>query len=262
MKILMCEPTYFEISYKINPWMLIGQSVHDRAVAQWQRLCELIQQCGAEIVLIEPVAGLPDMVFTANAALVIDQRILLSHFKHPERQGERDYYQQWFQNQGFEIIDDPEPTPTFEGAGDGLFLGETLFAAYGFRSDLAYYDKLAKFGIDQTVYCELVDPHFYHIDTCFCPLDDETALWWPGAFSRESQQRMQQHGNLIAVSQAEADKFACNAVVINNNIIFPSGCEQVMEMCANRGFNVFACEMSEYLKSGGACKCLTLVIES
>lgn len=260
MRILMCHPTYFEVAYKINPWMRVGAADNDRAEIQWQELVSLIEACGASVVLIDPVAGLPDMVFTANAGLFIDGAVLVSRFKHPERQEESDYFAEWFSEQGYELLSDDNSSYYFEGAGDALYCGDTLFVGYGFRSDKEYFELLPKLGIQDMQYCELVDPHFYHIDTCFCPLNEETALWWPGAFSETSQAEMRKRRKLIAVSESDAKKFACNAVVIGNKVILPNDCRDTMNDIQKAGFEVHSCDMSEYLKSGGACKCLTLAL--
>lgn len=260
MKILTCPPEYFQVDYKINPWMLIGQADQSLAMQQWQRLIETIEDCGARVETVAPVAGLPDMVFTANAGLFIGNAILLSQFRHPERQGERAYYQQWFIDAGIELIPAQDEKAYFEGAGDALYCGDTLFAAYGFRSDKNFYVQLSALGVGDVCLCELIDPHFYHIDTCFCPLDKETAIWWPGAFTPESQQVMQDRKNLIAVPKADANRFACNAVVIGQQVILPVGCATTKKMLIDLGYQVHECDMSEFLKAGGACKCLTLTL--
>ena len=141
MRVLMCKPEYFNISYEINPWMDVHVGADNAlALQQWQKLYDTTLQCGAEIALVPPVAGLPDLVFTANAALVYQGKTLMSRFKFPERQGEHQHYTEWFEQDGhYDIIEEPKDFfaedstycgPTFEGAGDGLFLGDTLFTAY------------------------------------------------------------------------------------------------------------------------------------
>jgi N-dimethylarginine dimethylaminohydrolase len=156
---------------------------------------------------------------------------------------------------------------SFEGAGDALFAGDKLFAAYGFRTEARVYNDILKKFSDgnnnsdiQLILCELIDPHFYHIDTCFCPLDDKTAIWNPFAFREEARKRMENEIELLAVPKKEADYFACNSVVIGKNIITPSRCEETGKMLEKRGFEVHSVEMTEFLKAGGACKCLTLAL--
>lgn len=256
--ILMCEPRYYEIAYEINPWMKREHASDSAlALAQWIALKKIIIECGATVELITPIKGWPDMVFTANAGLVIDKKIFLANFKHPERQGERDYFQKWFEEAQFEIITDMKRV-AFEGAGDALFAGKTLFLASGFRSDAAIAEQLAAIGDFFIVNCQLVDPYFYHIDTCFCPLNDTQAIWWPAAFDAESQKKLSNTLELFAVTEEDARKFACNAVVINKQVIIPSGCDTTAALLTNLGFTAHQADMSEYIKAGGACKCLTL----
>lgn len=256
-KILMCEPTFYNI-YEINPWMNKNiQANTELSKTQWQQLKQAILACGAEIELVEPVNGLPDLVFTANAALLLDQQVLLANFKCPERQGERIYYQAWFEQHGYSIIKDTTRIP-FEGAGDALFAGNTLFLASGFRTDAKVRDHIAALSGCKIVECSLVDSYFYHLDTCFCPINASQAIWWPGAFDKASQSRMQQHIELFAIPEAEAKHFACNAVVINKNVIIPSGCPETRALLERLGYRVYDVPMTEYIKAGGACKCLTL----
>jgi N-dimethylarginine dimethylaminohydrolase len=256
---LMCRPDYYGIEYEINPWMSIQRNADTiLATKQWQDLYQTILQCGADVQLLPPVAGCPDMVFTANAGLLEQHQILLSQFKHPERQNETPYYQAWFQKAGYEIVNSHKSSLFFEGAGDALFTGDTLFCGYGFRTDREFYETTPYFKHKNIVYCELTDPHFYHLDTCFCPINDHQAIWYPQAFTLETQKRMQEAIELFAVDKTEADRFACNAVVIDQKIILPTGCEKISAQLKQLGFTVHACDMSEFLKAGGACKCLTL----
>lgn len=255
----MCKPTYYDVFYEINPWMSLHHIIdHSLANQQWEALKSTIESLGATVELIEPVKGWPDMVFTANAGLCYQHNILLSRFKHPERQGERQYFDAWFRAKGYQILSDNGID--FEGAGDALFAGEKLFAAYGFRSKLTSYENIKLLGEFKLIFCELVNAHFYHLDTCFCPLNTEQALWYPEAFSVESQRKIKVNINVIDIPQHDADQFACNAIVIDNAVIIPSGCVATKKRLEQKGFQVFMCEMSEFIKAGGACKCLTLEV--
>lgn len=273
MKILVCPPQHYGINYEINAWMSV-ECAADTALAQqqWQALTKTITQCHAELAQVEAVKNLPDMVFTANAALVYKDKAYLARFKCPERQPEHGYFQQWFKtNTDLTIVHEPDNYfaedgqyvgPSFEGAGDALFIGDCLFAGVGFRSGAEIYPTIcAALNISEHIICELVNPYFYHLDTCFCPLNDKQAIWFPDAFSPESQQRMQQHGELFAIPEEEARHFACNAVVLDNDVIIPSGCQQTEEILSGLGFSVHQCDMTEFIKSGGACKCLTLRLD-
>lgn len=264
MRILMCRPEYFGVEYEINPWMDIKHKVdHKKAIKQWETLHKIITECGAQVDLIPPVHGWPDMVFTANAGLLYQNKMILPHFRHKERQGEMPYFHQFFKQAGFNIANSvTDSTPYFEGAGDALPAGGLLFAGYGFRTDRVFYEKSGLFDQDKLIYCELADPYYYHIDTCFCPLSDRLAIWYPKAFTEESQKRMSAAIELIPVAEEEARRFACNAVVLDNHVIIPSGCPQISRELEQRGFTVHAAEVNEYLKAGGACKCLTLRLDA
>lgn len=262
MRILMCRPDFFDIEYEINPWMDKSKHVdREKALAQWDKLYRTIQSCGAKVDLVEGIKGLPDMVFTANAGLFYKDQIVLPHFKFKERQGELVYFEKWFKDAGFKIANTITPdTPYFEGAGDALLAGDKLFVGYGFRSDVMFYEEADYLDKNNIVYCELVDPYFYHIDTCFCPLNDKLAIWYRNAFSKAAQKSMQENIELIDVNEDEAKRFACNAVVINEHVILPADCPNISAELEKRGFTTHPCDMNEYLKSGGACKCLTLRI--
>lgn len=262
MRILMCRPDYYGIAYEINPWMDIKHQVNQQsALAEWENLYKTILNCGAKIELAQPINGWPDMVFTANAGLPYQDKMILSHFKFKERQGETPYFKSWFQKDGFDIIDTTLEDKPFEGAGDALFAGDKLFVGYGFRTDKRFYEEASYLDQDKLIYCELADPYFYHLDTCFCPLTDNLAMWYPKAFTPDSQKRMQETIELIPVIEKEARHFACNAVVLGKHVILPTDCPQISAELEKRGFMVHACEMNEYLKAGGACKCLTLRLD-
>lgn len=260
MKLLMCRPDYYGIEYEINPWMNIQHKAdHQIAINQWETLYKTIKECGADIDLVTPVAGLPDMVFTANAGLLYKNKIILSHFKFKERQNELPFFKSWFEKAGFDIANIiKKDTPFFEGAGDALLAGDKLFVGYGFRSERRFYDDITFFNHNKLIYCELINPYYYHLDTCFCPLNNELAIWYPDAFTTDSQKNMSAQIKLLPVAEEEAKKFACNAVVIDKHVILPAGCPQISNVLETYGFTIHPLAMGEYLKAGGACKCLTL----
>lgn len=270
-RILMCKPKYFTVAYEINPWMNRSVNVDEKMAAQqWDKLKTTLEStCGAAIELVEPAKGLPDMVFTANAALIRKNKAYLSHFKHTERQGEREQFKNWFLANKFHVLGDEHRH--FEGAGDSLFAGNNLFAAFGYRTDKTVYEHIQRqFTEDDdstktvdkfsVILCQLIDPRFYHIDTCFCPLNAKLAIWNPYAFSAESRSRMENEIELIAVPKNEAENFACNSVVVGQNVVLPSRCSETEKLLEKRGFRTHAVDVTEFLKAGGACKCLTLAL--
>ncbi len=193
-------------------------------MAQWRDLKELLEQQGAGVHGLTPVEGLPDLVFTANAAM-IDRRVaVLSHFRHPQRQGEEPYNEAWLSQHGFEVRR-PPPDLYFEGAGDALFCGETLFAGYRIRSDIRGHQQIGRELGRRVIPLELIDPYYYHLDTCFCPLAAGVAVWFPPAFDEYGRRAIESLiPELIPVEEFEARTFACNAVVVGRTVITNSGC--------------------------------------
>lgn len=265
MRILMCRPEYYAIEYEINPWMSkTRQANHQKALQQWEGLHKTIQSCGAHVELLPPARGLPDMTFAANAGLFYQGKIILANFKVIERKGEVPYNQVWFEKGGFKVVNRPgvdQNNAYFEGAGDALLADGKLFVGYGFRSERAFYEGNEHLDPKKMIICELVNPYYYHIDTCFCPLNETQAIWFPAAFSKEARQKMAKEIELIDVIEGEAKRFACNSVVIHKHIIIPSGCPHLGETLKKLGFTVHFCEVDEYIKAGGACKCLTLRLD-
>jgi N-dimethylarginine dimethylaminohydrolase len=260
--ILMCPPDYYGIEYEINPWMSRSRQA-DSAVAcqQWERLRHVLEECGAKISCLEPVRGLPDMVFTANAALIHGDMAVLSKFHHPERQGETPYCEKWFADHGMRIAR-LKSDAFFEGAGDALFCGDTLFAGYRIRSAIQSHNEIAAMFRCRAIALELVDSYFYHLDTCFCPLRPGVALYYPSAFDDYGRKVLRQWiPDLIAAIEAEAKRFACNAVVIGDTVVTNTNCPELHDSLRQRGFAARETPLDEFLKAGGAAKCLTLRLD-
>jgi len=261
MRILICRPDHYSIEYQINPWMKPKEnpSQIDTAWVQWERLAHKINHL-AEPIVLDGVQGLPDMVFTANAALILKSgTAVLSKFKHKERTGEEELFKKFFHDLGL-VVEQPESY--FEGAGDALYLKSTLIGGYGFRSDKVFYEEFAD-KLGEVVTAKLVDPYFYHLDTCFCPLNDEgDYLIYPPAFDSESLKNIREVGRIgIEVPESDARQFSCNAIVIGQDIILPSGCEETESQLQNMGYTTHPMMMTEFIKAGGACKCLTLKLD-
>ena len=183
-RFLMCPPTYYAIAYEINPWMSLKRQVrHPRAIAQWQALRALLTRLGSRVRLMNPRSGVPDLVFTANAGLVHGRTLILSNFRYPQRQREEPIIEHYFERTGFKVVRLAR-TFNFEGEGDALWMGRTLVAGFRFRSDAPVHEELSRRLRAEVLPVELADRRFYHLDTCFCPLDGRSALWFPPAFDR------------------------------------------------------------------------------
>jgi len=259
----MCAPDYYEVDYVINPWMEgnIHKSSWERAVQQWQDLYRLLKE-RSQVELIAAQPGWPDMVFTANAGLVLGDTVVLSRFFHKERQGEEPYFKHWFQEQGYTVYELPKDLP-FEGAGDALLdrEGRWLWAGYGFRSELDSHPYLAKWLDIEVVSLRLMDERFYHLDTCFCPLAEGYLLYYPPAFDAYSNRLIEMRvpeAKRIPVSEADAVNFACNAVNLDQAIVMNKASDRLKEQLHSAGFQVVETPLNEFLKAGGAAKCLTL----
>ncbi len=263
IRILMCSPDHYDVDYVINPWMEgnIHKSSRDRSVEQWQKLYHTLKD-HAIVELVPPQKGWPDMVFTANAGLVLDQTVVLSRFYHKERQGEEPYFKEWFESQGFTVHELPKDLP-FEGAGDALFdrEGRYLWAGYGFRSELDSHPLLAEWLNIEVLSLRLMDERFYHLDTCFCPLSGGYLLYYPPAFDSYSNRLIEMRvppEKRIAIDEPDAVNFACNAVNINQTVVMNKISDNLKARLGEAGFNVIETPLSEFLKAGGAAKCLTL----
>jgi N-dimethylarginine dimethylaminohydrolase len=260
--ILMCPPDYYGIEYEINPWMSRQrQADRDVAIEQWEGLVAILSRLGVEITLLTPAQGLPDLVFTANAALIYEKRAVLSHFRHKQRQGEEQLCAAWFKKHGFTVELLPEGR-FFEGAGDALFCGETLVAGYRIRSDVQSQQLVGELLKHEVIPLELIDEHYYHLDTCFCPLAPGEAIWYPGALDDYGRRALAERiETLIPVAAEEAQSFACNAVVVGKNVVTNTGCPQLHRDLASRGYTPHETPLSEFVKAGGSAKCLTLRLD-
>ncbi|KAM3093152.1 TIGR00300 family protein [Phormidesmis sp. 146-35] len=263
LRFLMCPPDHYDVDYVINPWMEgnIHKSSRDRAVEQWQKLHSVIQN-HAIVDLVKPEIGVPDMVFTANAGLVLGKTVVLSRFFHKERQGEEPFFKQWFEDNGYTVHELPKDLP-FEGAGDALLdrEGRWLWAGYGFRSELDSHPYLAKWLDIEVVSLRLMDERFYHLDTCFCPLNNGYLLYYPPAFDAYSNRMIEMRvpeAKRIPISEPDAVTFACNAVNIEEVVILNKASDELRQRLTQAGFRVIETPLTEFLKAGGASKCLTL----
>lgn len=260
---LMCAPDHFEVSYVINPWMAGNISLGNRSLAQqqWEALVAAISSV-AHVQKMQPEAGVPDLVFTANGGVVRGEKVVLSRFRHFERQAEEIHFERWFAAHGYEVLKTPPGMP-FEGAGDALLdrHDDLLWFGHGHRSDEACAAPLSQMLEIAVQPLRLVDPRFYHLDTCFCPLDGGNLLYFPDAFDAASQaaiaDRVPAHRRMI-VSAADALAFACNSVNSGHHIFLNRASSGLVAMLARYGYTVHQTPLTEFLKAGGAAKCLTL----
>jgi N-dimethylarginine dimethylaminohydrolase len=261
--ILMCGPDHFCVDYVINPWMehQIGKAERTLAEQQWKHLAKKLS-ARAQLSFIAPHAGAPDMVFTANAGLALGDAVIVSRFRAAERQPEERLFREWFEREGFRI----EPWPqdvSFEGAGDALLdrAQPLIWCGYGWRSSETAPALIEKILGRRALGLRLVDPRFYHLDTCFCPLPGGWLLYYPLAFDHDSQQRIAAvagEEKLIAVSEQDAMSFACNAVEAGGAVFMNDASPALQGRLHEVGFAPVLTPLSEFFKAGGAAKCLTL----
>jgi len=259
----MCAPAHYGVEYVINPWMAgnIHRVARENAVKQWEGLRGRLEEL-AKIELLEPSPGLPDMVFTANGGFILGKKAVLSRFLYRERQDERDHFRRWFEQAGFEVSELAGDVP-FEGEGDALLDRERglVWAGYGMRTDLGIHPALAEALEMRVVSLRLADERFYHLDTCLCPLERGYLLYYPRAFDADSIIQIEQlvpPEKRIAVSGDDAALFACNVINIGDHVILNMASPELKERLGHAGFEVIETPLDEFLKAGGAAKCLAL----
>lgn len=261
--LLMCTPQGYSVNYEINPWMRhqIGHVSRELAVSQWQLLYDTLSKL-ADIELMEGSASWPDLVFTANAGLPLarEKKFILSNFKYLERQGEKPIDRTWFERAGWTCIELPYET-FFEGAGDALFdSDDRLWTGYGHRSSETAAAQLARY-IETPIYrLKLTAPRYYHLDTCFCPLSSGHALYLPEAFDGDARALLAKHfgSKLIALTPDEGLQFCANAVCVGQKVVMNRATPRLENLLGDIGFEVLETPLSEFIKSGGGVKCLTL----
>ncbi len=263
---LMCRPEHFTVSYRINPWMEPAKPTDTaKAVAQWQTLYDTYIALGHEVELIDPVPGLPDMVYTANGGFVIDGRALGVRFRVPERRGEERPFMEWFAAHGFEVI---EPVEVQEGEGDFLLVGETILAGTGFRSVGDSHREVADVFGREVVSLRLVDPRFYHLDTAIAVLDPvqgpggvdrANIAYLPSAFDADSQRVLaERYPDAIRVSDDDGAVFGLNSASDGRNVFISPRAIGFERQLRERGYHPVLVDLSELLLGGGGIKCCTL----
>jgi N-dimethylarginine dimethylaminohydrolase len=257
----MTAPTFFTVEYAINPWMDTSTPVDaHRAMSQWETLRQTYKELGHTVELVEPVAGLPDMVYAANGGLIVDGKAVVANFAFPQRAGEAAAYAEWMVRHGFEPV---ETRHVNEGQGDLLVAGSIVLAGYGFRTDRRAHDEIAVAVGIPLVSLELVDPRFYHLDTALAVLDNTTIAYYPPAFSDESRARLLElFPDAIEVATADAFVLGLNAVSDGLHVVHPATATGFAEQLSDAGFVPIGVDLSELLKGGGSIKCCTLEVYS
>ncbi|MBD5786608.1 N-dimethylarginine dimethylaminohydrolase [Cellulosimicrobium terreum] len=262
---LMCRPTYFTVSYEINPWMDRSSPVDTPlAIAQWERLRDTFLDLGHTVETIDPVPGLPDMVYAANGATVVDGLVYSARFTHPERGPEGPTYLKWFADHGY-VTHLAEHVN--EGEGDLLTVGDVVLAGTGFRTDRAAHAEAAALWGREVVTLELVDPRFYHLDTAMIVLrgsdgsPDTDIAWFPPAFSPAAQEILRDRfPDAHRASEEDAVVLGLNAVSDGRHVVLNPRAEHLAAALRERGYEPVGVDTSELLRGGGGAKCCTLEV--
>ncbi|MFC6356472.1 dimethylargininase [Luethyella okanaganae] len=259
--VLMCRPEHFTVVYRINPWMDPALPTDtDLAVRQWEMLYDTYVGLGFDVQLIDPVDGLPDMVYAANGGMVVDGIAYGASFTHPERQPEGSAYMEWFAQNGFDVA---EPENVNEGEGDFLLVGDTILAGTGFRSDSKSHEEIARIYGREVVTLTLVNPSFYHLDTAVAVLDSATGqehiAYLPSAFDEPSLEILRaRHPDAIIVNEEDAAVLGLNSFSDGYNVVIAARAKDFERQLRERGYNPIGVDLSELLRGGGGVKCCTL----
>jgi N-dimethylarginine dimethylaminohydrolase len=255
----MTPPTFFAVEYAINPWMDTSTTVDVHlAMNQWETLRQTYKELGHTVELVEPVAGLPDMVYAANGGLLVNDKAVVARFAYPQRAGESAAYAEWMSRHGYEPV---ETRHVNEGQGDLLVVGSIVLAGYGFRTDRQAHDEVAAAVGLPLVSLELVDPRFYHLDTALAVLDDTTIAYYPPAFSDDSRARLLElFPDAIEVATPDAYVLGLNAVSDGLHVVHPAAATGFAGQLRDAGFDPIGVDLSELLKGGGSVKCCTLEV--
>jgi N-dimethylarginine dimethylaminohydrolase len=255
----MTPPTFFAVEYVINPWMDTSTTVDTHvAMNQWETLRQTYKELGHTVELVEPVAGLPDMVYAANGGLLVNGTAVVARFAYPQRAGESAAYAEWMARHGYHPV---ETRHVNEGQGDLLVAGSILLAGYGLRTDRRAHDEIAALVGMPVVSLELVDPRFYHLDTALAVLDDTTVAFYPPAFTEASRARLLElFPDAIEVGSADACVLGLNAVSDGLNVVLPAAATGFAKQLRAAGFRPIGVDLSELLKGGGSVKCCTLEV--
>ncbi|HRN70700.1 MAG TPA: arginine deiminase family protein [Candidatus Woesebacteria bacterium] len=261
-KLLLCPPTYFDIAYAINPWMHIDKKVSRiKVLEEYTNLKNKYTELGVEFDELQPTQGLPDQVYTTDMGLPVGKLFIKSNFKYGQRKPEATIGAEYFTSLGYAVYNIP-PSLSFEGEGDLIKNGDRYFMGWGQRTMYEAEEYLSIALQKQVIPLKLIHPSFFHLDTCFAPLNTDVAMYYPKAFSTDSKQTLSKYfKKLIAIEQLDADVFACNLIILENNIVIHGELSYSLKKEIEKyGFIIHTVDMSEYLKGGGSVKCVSLQI--
>ena len=255
--VLMCRPNYFTVVYRINPWMDPRLPTDTAlAVSQWEVLYRTYLDLGFDVHLIDPIDGLPDMVYSANGGFVIDNIAYGASFTYPERQPEGPAYMDWFEANGFDVR---VPESVNEGEGDFLLVGNRILAGTGFRSASNSHEEIAGIFGREVVTLKLINPSFYHLDTAIAVLDDTNIAYLESAFDDDSLAKLRSlFPDAILATEEDAAVLGLNSYSDGYNVVIASRAKDFERQLRERGYNPIGVDLSELLLGGGGVKCCTL----
>jgi N-dimethylarginine dimethylaminohydrolase len=255
--VLMCRPEHFTVNYRINPWMHPEDPTDTSlAVKQWDVLYQTYLDLGFDVQLIDPLEGLPDMVYAANGGFVIDNIAYGAAFTYAQRQPEGPAYMDWFRDNGYEVR---VPQNTNEGEGDFLLVAGLILAGTGFRTDTESHAEIAGIYGREVVSLNLVNPSFYHLDTAIAVLDDTNIAYLPSAFDEPSLAEIRtRFPDAVVVTEEDAAVLGLNSFSDGYNVVIASRAKDFERQLRERGYNPIGVDLSELLLGGGGVKCCTL----
>jgi N-dimethylarginine dimethylaminohydrolase len=254
----MCPPAHFGVTYSINPWMDPTKPVDlHLALAQWEDLRDRYRALGHTVETLEPHPDLPDMVFAANGATVVDGRVLGARFAHPQRAAEAAVHRGWFRDRGFTKVRNPEHIN--EGEGDFAVTDTWLLAGRGFRSSPLSHSEAQEFFGRPVIGLDLVDPRYYHLDTALSVLGGDEVMYYPAAFSPGSRAVLARlFPDAILAEEQDAAELGLNAVSDGHHVLLPQAAVGLFAPLRERGYEPIGMDLSELLKGGGSVKCCTM----
>ncbi|MEP6815428.1 MAG: arginine deiminase family protein [Marmoricola sp.] len=257
---LMVEPDHFRVDYAINPFMhLDDQPDVARAHDESHAIAAAIEAAGGSVETLAQRADSPDMVYAMNLGLALGDRVVMSHMRYSERRMELLSAERWFADHGFDrtYVGREAVGAHFE-AGDAFAWRGDLVVGYGPRTEeLALKHLATDLGI-QVHGIRIAHPGMYHLDLAFCPLDSARAMVCPAAFDKASARALLSLvPEPLVLSEEEAMTFCANSIVVGRTVIMPACPDRVRGVLEGWGFEIVIVEVAEFLKGGGAIRCLT-----